>query len=55
MEEKTIESGRLEVRRTNKLKPEVAWSVFNVTAYNRSSTDPPTYSDNKGTVSISLL
>uniref|UniRef100_A0A3B4TT49 THAP domain-containing protein 1 n=1 Tax=Seriola dumerili TaxID=41447 RepID=A0A3B4TT49_SERDU len=48
LEDKIFESGKLVVRRTNRLKPEVAPSVFNFTAYNMYSTDRPTYSGNSG-------
>ena len=48
-EEKIFESGKLVVRRTNRLKPEAAPSVFNFSTYNVCSTDRPTYSDNSTT------
>lgn len=54
IEEKTFEFGQLVVRRTNRLKPEVAPSVFNFTAYNVCSTDLPTYSEKQRDRGISL-
>lgn len=54
IEEKTFEFGKLVVRRTNRLKPEVAPSVFNFTAYNVCSTDLPTYSEKQRDRGISL-
>ena len=46
IEEKTFESDRLVVRRTNRLKPEAIPSVF--TADDSSSADRPAHSDNNG-------
>uniref|UniRef100_A0A672LUC4 THAP domain-containing protein 1 n=1 Tax=Sinocyclocheilus grahami TaxID=75366 RepID=A0A672LUC4_SINGR len=46
IQEKTFESANLVIRRTNKLKPEAAPSVFNFSGYNACSTDRPTFCDN---------
>lgn len=48
-EGKIFDSGKLLVRRTTRLKPEAALSVFSFTGYNLCFTDRPTYSDNSTT------
>lgn len=52
IEQKVFESDKLVVRRTNKLKPEAAPSVFNFSAYNLGSTDRPTHSRSGSAASI---